>query len=240
MRATSTLITIQYTEKNNSTQFSGIQGVRDSERNMSFHLEALRRSKILARKKDAQFNLAAKYVEEKRSGDVLDAAVEEQVEGLCREYTFPRRIISTYSNPSTSPTESMESEGGDGGASKTDPFDRELWQAQKALRNSCLYMGPIYKGKGVMSQQSQSDSWDELMQFVRSSDHTKPIQPPSLSSPTAASKFDKYNLQLSIPGSSKEFQIKPPKFTPVTFARAQWKDDISPVEVLSSIGLKKP
>ena len=32
---------------------------------MSFHLEALRRSKILARKKDAQFNLAAKYVEEK-------------------------------------------------------------------------------------------------------------------------------------------------------------------------------
>ena len=30
-------------------------------------------------------------------------------------------------------------------------FDKELWEAQKKLRNSCLYMGPYYTGTGTWS-----------------------------------------------------------------------------------------
>ena len=30
-------------------------------------------------------------------------------------------------------------------------FDKELWETQKRLRNSCLYMGPYYTGKGNWS-----------------------------------------------------------------------------------------
>ena len=42
-----------------------------------------------------------------QGGEVLDPTVEDHVEGLCREYTFPRRIISTYASPTSgsSPTE---------------------------------------------------------------------------------------------------------------------------------------
>lgn len=95
--------------------------------NMSYHLEALRRSKILARKRDAQFNLAAKHATEVPIYQLLDlfnvevelfrhlnmlynnptfnqhelqgAELEVHVENFCREYTFPRRVISSYEVP---------------------------------------------------------------------------------------------------------------------------------------------
>ncbi|KAL5258440.1 hypothetical protein ACHWQZ_G009069 [Mnemiopsis leidyi] len=109
---------------------------------MSFHLEAVRRSKILARKKDAQFSIAAK----KSSKELQGQALEDHIENLCREYTFPRRIISSYEVPKASVVSSSPSQSQDNTA-----FDKELWEAQKRLRNSCLYMGPFYTGAGSWS-----------------------------------------------------------------------------------------
>ncbi|XP_063680533.1 uncharacterized protein LOC134815870 isoform X2 [Bolinopsis microptera] len=102
---------------------------------MSFHMEAIRRSRTLAKKKDAQFALSAK---EESKGQAL----EEHVENMCREYTFPRRAISSYEIPrySTAPEAKSDS-----------VLDKELWETQRKLRNSCLYMGPYYPGTGAWS-----------------------------------------------------------------------------------------